>query len=135
MILRLTKLLSIVVVVVSITLIATRPDFERYLKQNAPGNPRPDAFNGLNNAIPIFMTFVSATLVLATIIQMMHSKLLLLPLLFGPMVCFGGWTLVENWSDPNWSQLFGIMIVGMFVSCLVTSFLMLARRNLADREA
>ena len=123
--LRLSQGIALLASLLSICLIALRPDIETILKQNVPGNPMPDAFNGLNGSIPIFMVFIAGTFLL--LIRIVRKRLysLLLPLLFGPSACFAGWYLTENWNDPNWFHLFAITTIGMLVSCAVT-FILLA---------
>ena len=83
--------LAIVAALFTVLLFALKLDIEQYLKQNVPGNPMPDAFNGLNGSIPIFMLLVTATLQLVTRLIRKRLYLLLLPLLFGPFVCLVGW--------------------------------------------
>ena len=62
--LRLTQGLAIFTALVSICLFAAKPDIEEYLRQNVPWTSMPDAFNGLNNSIPINLLFVTGTLLL-----------------------------------------------------------------------
>jgi len=121
--LRLIQGLALISALVSLSLICIRPDIERYLKQNMPGNPMPDAFRGLNGTMTMFTLFVTATAVLALRIEIKRRYVLLLPLMFGPTACFTGWCLTENFNDPNWFHLFALTTIGMLVSCLVTAIL------------
>lgn len=89
----------------------------------------PDAFKGLNNSVPIWMIFVTGTLLLLVRIHRKRQHVLLLPLLFGPSVCFVGWYLTENMNDPEWFLLFAYMTIGMLVSCAVTALLSIASKK------
>jgi len=120
---RLIQGLALLASLLSLILFALRPDIEKVLKRNVPSNPMPDAFNGLNDSIPIFMVFLAGTLFLIARINRKRQYLLLLPLLFGPTSCIAGWCLTENLSDPNWFHLFALTTIGMLVSCTVTSLL------------
>jgi len=123
--LRLTQGVALLASLLSICLIALCFDIETMLKQIVPGNPMPDAFKGLNGAIPIFTAFIAGTLLLVISIVRKRLYSLLLPLLFGPSACFTGYLVTENWNDPNWFDLFAITTIGMLVSCAVT-FILLA---------
>ena len=133
--LRLTQGLAIFTALVSICLFAAKPDIEAYLKQNVPWTSMPDAFNGLNNSIPINLLFVTGTLLLLARITRKRQYVLLLPLLFGPTSCLVGWYLTENMSDPNWFHLFAITTIGMFVSCAVTALLSIVSRKTESIDA
>ena len=97
-----------------------------------PGKPMPDAFKGLNVAIPIFMIFVTASLLLFARIKSKQQYSLLIPLLFGPSACIAGWYLTENLNDPNWFDLFAITTTGMLVSCAVTALLSIADKKTTE---
>jgi len=120
--------------VVSFLLFFMRPDIERYLKENAPGNPMPDAFNGLNGSLVIFMFFVTITLLLGLGIERKRNYILLIPLLFGPSACFAGWYLTENFNDPNWFHLFALTTIGMLVSCAMTAILLIATKKTTEQS-
>lgn len=126
--------LAIVAALFTVFLFALKPDIEQYLKQNVPGNPMPDAFNGLNGSIPIFMLLVTATLQLVTRLNRKRQNLLFLPLLFGPFVCSVGWYLTEDLSDPNWFHLFAITTIGMLVSSVVTALLSLVEKKTTGKS-
>jgi hypothetical protein len=97
-----------------------------------PGNPMPDAFNGLNGTTTVFMLFVTVTLLIAMRIETKRRCVLLLPLLFGPTACFTGWCLTENFEDPNWFHLFALCTIGMLVSCLVTVTLLVTNNETTE---
>ncbi len=120
---RATQALALITSLASVCLFAAEPDIEHYLSQNAPGNPMPDAFNGLNGSIPLFMVLLSGTSLLATRLTRKHQYVLFLPLLFWPTACFFGWCLTENFDDPSWFHLFAVTAIGMLVSCPVTAVL------------
>ncbi len=126
--LRLLQTLAFLAAIVSFCLYSTHPDLERYLKQNVPGNPMPDAFNGLNNAMPVFMLFVMATILVSLWIERKCQQVLWIPLLFGPSACFAGWSVTENFDDPNWFHLLALTTIGMLVSCAVTAVLLIATK-------
>ena len=134
MLLRLPQALGLVAALVALFLLAVRPNIERYLKENVPGNPMPDAFNGLNGSIPIFMVFVTGTLLLLTRIIRKRQYLLSLPLLFGPAACFVGWYVTENMNDPNWFHLFATTTIGMLVSCAVTALLSIVDKKKIEQS-
>jgi len=127
--LRLTQGIAIFSALVSFYLFAAKPDIESCLKQNVPWTSMPDAFNGLNDSIPIFMLFVTGTLLLLARINKKRQCVLLLPLLFGPFACFAGWYLTENLNDPNWFHLFATKTIGMLVSCAATALLSIASKK------
>jgi uncharacterized membrane protein len=123
--LRLLQGLAFFVAIFSFGLFSVRPNIERYL----PGNPMPDAFNGLNNAMPVFMLFITATILVVLWIERKRQHVLLVPLLFGPSACFARWCLTENFNDPTWFHLFALTIMGMMVSCAVVVVLLIAPRK------
>ena len=126
---RLTQGLAIFTALVSFCLFATKPNIELYLRRNVPGNPMPDAFRGLNEFVPIWMLFVTGTLLLLARIHRKRQHVLLLPLLFGPSVCFVSWYLTENMNDPEWFLLFASTTIGMLVSCEVTALLSIVSKK------
>lgn len=132
--LRLLQTLAFLAAIVSFCLYSTRPDLERYLKQNVPGNPMPDAFNGLNNAMPVFMLFVMATILVSLWIERKRQQVLWIPLLFGPSACFAGWSVTENFDDPNWFHLLALTTIGMLVSCAVTAVLLIATKKTTEQS-
>ena len=132
--LRLLQLLAFSAAIVSFCLFSMRPDFERYLKQNSFGNPMPDAFNGLNNALPIFMLFITATAFLSLWIERKRQHVLWIPLLFGPSACFAGWSVTENFNDPNWFHLLALTTIGMLVSCAVTAVMLIATKKTTEQN-
>ena len=125
---RLLQGLAIFATLFSALVLLLRPDIERHLKTSVPGNPMPDAFNGLNGSIPIFMILGTATLILISRIDRKRQYKLLLPLLFGPIACVVGWYLTENLNEPNWFHLFATTTIGMLVSCSITALMSIADR-------
>ena len=94
----------------------------------------PDAFKGLNSSIPIFLVFLTGTLLIVARIDRKRQYSLLLPLLFGPSICVAGWYVTENLNDPEWFLLFACTTIGMLVSCAVTASLSIAdKKQLKDR--
>lgn len=83
----------------------------------------PDAFDHLNDAVPIFFIFLSVSLFVSLRLIVRHLYSLFIPLIAGPAMCVVGWYSTENFDDPNWSQLFALLTIGMLVSCLVTGVL------------
>ena len=107
----------------TVFLFVSRPDIERFLNQTIPGSHMPDAFDRLNDSVPIFFIFLTASLVVSLRLTMRQLYSLFTPLIAGPAMCVVGWFLTENFDDPNWFHLFALATVGMLVSCLVTSVL------------
>jgi hypothetical protein len=134
MLLRPIQGLAIITAFFSVCLFAVKPNIERFLSLRWPGNPMPDAFKGLNGAIPLFMVFVTASLLLAARICRTHQIVLFIPLMFGPLACFVGWYLTENFSDPSWFDLFALTTIGMLVSCSVTALLSIATNKTTEQS-
>lgn len=107
----------------TVILFVSRPDIERFLSQTIPGRHMPDAFDHLNDAVPIFFIFLTASLVVSLRLTLRQLYSLFIPLIAGPAMCVVGWYLTENFDDPNWFHLFAFATIGMLVSCLVTSVL------------
>jgi RsiW-degrading membrane proteinase PrsW (M82 family) len=82
-----------------------------------------DAFDRLNDAVPIFFIFLTASLVVSLRLTMRQLYSLFMPLIAGPAICVVGWYLTEDFDDPNWFQLCALATIGMLVSCLVTALL------------
>lgn len=114
---------TLVCAIWTVILLVSRPDIERFLSQTIPGRHMPDAFDRLNDAVPIFCIFLTASLVVSIRLTMRQLYSLFIPLIAGPTMCVTGWYLTENFDDPNWFQLFALATIGMLVSCLVTSVL------------
>jgi hypothetical protein len=131
---RILQVLAFFAAIVSLCLFAMPTDVERFLKQNAPGQPMPDAFNELNNVIPVFMLFVTATMLLSLWIERKVQPALWIPLVFGPSACFAGWGVTENFDDPNWFHLFALTTIGMLVSCAVTAVLLIATKKTTEQN-
>lgn len=131
---RLLNVLAFIAAIVSLCLFTRPPDVERYLKQNAIGNPMPDAFNGLNSIIPVFMLLVTITMLLSLWIERKVQPILWIPLLFGPLACFAGWSMTENFHDPNWFHLFALTTIGMLVSCATTAVLLVATKKTTEQS-
>ena len=133
--LRLTQGFAIFTALVSFYLFAPKPNIESYLSHNVPWTSMPDAFNGLNNSIPINMLFATGTLLLLARITRKRQYALLLPLLFGPTSCLVGWYMTENMNDPNWFHLFALTTIGMLVSCTVTALLSIVSQKTESIDA
>lgn len=135
---RLAQSSAFATTLISFYILATKPDFERYLIENAPGNPMTDAFNGLNKMIPVFMILLAGTVIVFAIIYQTRKYIFMIPLLFGPMICFVGWYVTENFEDPSWFHMVAITAVGMLVSCPITTILLIADKlqqyNSMDRR-
>ncbi len=129
--LRLIQVLTAVAALFSVYLYTQRPDIEQYSKLYFPGNPKPDAFNGLNKAIPLLMVMITVSLLLAARINGRRQFVLYLPLSFGPSACLVGWYVTEDLSDPNWFDLTALATIGMLVSCAITTLLSFAIKQSA----
>lgn len=114
---------TLVCAIWTVFLFVSRPDIERFLIQTIPGRHMPDAFDHLNDAVPIFFIFLSVSLFVSLRLIVRHLYSLFIPLIAGPAMCVVGWYSTENFDDPNWSQLFALLTIGMLVSCLVTGVL------------
>lgn len=131
---RILQVLAFFAAIVSFCLFAIPTDVERFLKQNTPGKPMSDAFDGLNNVKPVFMLFVTATMLLALWIERKVQPILWISLLFGPSACLAGWSVTENFDDANWFHLFALTTIGMLVSCAVTAVLLIATKKTTEQN-
>ncbi len=131
---RLLQVLASIAGVVSLCLFTMPPDVERYLEQKRDWQPHADAFNGLNNIVPVFMLFVTATMLLSLWIERKVQPILWIPLLFGPSACFAGWSMTENFDDPNWFHLFALTTIGMLLSCATTAVLLVATKKTVEKS-
>jgi hypothetical protein len=107
----------------TVFLFVSRPDIERFLTQTIPGRHMPDAFDRLNESVPIFFIFLTISLVVMLLLALKQLYSLFIPLIAGPAMCVVGWYMTENFDDPNWFHLFALATIGMLVSCLVTTVL------------
>lgn len=121
----LLKLLAGASVMATILIFATSPNLEEFFREYAPWHSMPDAFDHLNGTIPIFMLFMSITLVLLNWIDSLRRPVLAVPALAGPTMAVVGWLMTADLGDPNWFELFALTTIGLFVSGLVTFLLTL----------
>ena len=104
-------------------------DVESFLKDKFRGQSMPDAFNDLNNALPIFTIFLFLQSLLAYSLMRSSKLEFLIPLAAGPVLGGLCYLLRDGVSDPNWCELFTILTIGMLVSIPVTLILVRIRAN------
>ena len=104
-------------------------DVESFLSKTFRGRSMPDAFNHLNKALPIFTIFLFLQSLLAYSLMMSSKLEFLIPLATGPVLGGLCYLLRDGVSDPNWCELFAILIIGMLVSIPVTLILVGIRAN------
>ncbi len=111
-------------------LLVRKPDLEGFLMDSLPGHHMSDAFDHLNSSIPVFAVMMTISLTLLTAVTMKERYSLVVSLTAGPVIGVVAWWATENFQDPNWFHFVAINVIGMLVSCLVTSVLaMLPRRT------
>ena len=104
-------------------------EVEAFLSGAFRGQSMPDAFNHLNNALPIFTIFLFLQSLLAYSLMMSSKLEFLIPLATGPVLGGLCYLLVDGVSDPNWCELFAMLTIGMLVSIPVTLILVRIRAN------
>lgn len=117
-------------------LLLLKPDIEGFLYDSLPGRHMPDAFDHLNESVPVFVALSTASLALLSIVTFKKQYLLIVALAAGPIISVLGWLATENFEDPNWSHLVGLGTIGMWVSCMATLWLScLLRRSRTPVDA
>lgn len=112
-------LLVLIWIGVSWLLVVSRGGPESFLRTTFAGSSRPDAFRDLNRTVVLFWVVDSFLVLTALLATRLRRPDVFVVLLVGPAIGLVIGLLSQSWSDPNWSVLVGVCIIGWLASILV----------------
>lgn len=100
-------------------LVASRGNPEGFLLNTLGRYSRGDAFKHLNVDLPRFWFMHSALVSTALAAARSRRTDVLIVLLIGPNFALAVNLLGQDWSDPNWSVIVGVCVIGWLASTVV----------------